>query len=269
MWTISLYKCDIIYIGCENMSYEELMALLDYRLSNNIEPLLTEEEAMSYLGDEVINAIDSIYKFKSEYGFEIFTHGTQLELANRIIEKGYHWSSERITEEEFMHDTGLTQLNRSYFVENEENNSVKTYSLIMPRKVDVNSRGYYFEYDLSQHFVNGEISYAEFLTRFIAKNNNKPCNAILIGIFPSPKNTDLGYFEDRYFADLDEREGSIEFWHEDIIGKENFIAYVDNANKKVVFNPNFDPKRLLKNNPRAMAFDMSHDLDFISGEKQR
>lgn len=84
------------------MDYENLLKIMDYRIVNGIEPVISEQEAIEYLGDDLIQIIDLIYKFQEEYGFKIYTHGCFLESANKIIKNGYHWSSEEIDKSEFI-----------------------------------------------------------------------------------------------------------------------------------------------------------------------
>lgn len=92
------------------MTYESLLNLIYHRINNGIEPVISEEEAMDYLGKDLIEIIDLIYKFQEDYGFQIYTYGCFSYHANKIIEHGYHWSSEIIDKNEFVSKTGCKQI---------------------------------------------------------------------------------------------------------------------------------------------------------------
>lgn len=121
---------------------------------------------------------------------------------------------------------------------------------------------------MSQHFVKGQISYADFLTRFIAHNNNVPCTHMIVGLVPSVDN--ISYFADKYSVDYDDGDGAFEFWHEEINDSQIFIGYLDVKNKKFVLNKKFDLKHLLKDNSRAMAFTIKDPLlDLVSDSSNK
>ena len=42
------------------MDYENLLKIMDYRIVNGIEPVISEQEAIEYLGDDLIQIIDLI-----------------------------------------------------------------------------------------------------------------------------------------------------------------------------------------------------------------
>lgn len=111
---------------------------------------------------------------------------------------------------------------------------------------------------MTQHFVQGQISYSAFLTRFIAKNKNVSCTHIVIELVADMDN--ISYFSSKYSIDFDDNDGSFQFRFEEINESQMFIGYLDVRNKEFVFNRKFDPKHFLKDNLRSMVFTLDDQL---------
>ena len=235
------------------MTYKELLEIIEFRIQNNVEPILTEEEAEEYLGESVVTQLYKIREYTTNGMYNLYTHGFTHDDGKKILSDGFHWESEIISKEEFVQETGIKYPESLLTGMKQNDEGLIENSIIIPEgKYD-----FMGQQDLSNRFLKGNISIAAFLTRFVAHYGNIPCANMLIAIIPE---CDKSYFSNRYEVIYNTNNGSIEFWKELINEPELFVGYLDIENKKIVYNPKFDSKKLVDTNSRAIGYDDQYDL---------
>ena len=235
------------------MSYKELLVLIADRIGKKIEPLLTEEEAEEYLGESIVEQLYKIMDFTYDSRYKLYTHGFIHDDASKILSEGFHWSSEEITKEVFIKETGIKYPESLLTGRSENDDGLIENSIIIPQEY----HGLSGEQDLSNRFLKGNISIAEFLLRFVSHYGDKPCTNMLMAIIPSGNKP---FFSYRYSISFDPDDNSFEFWKEEINESELLIGYLDIENKKIVYNPKFNSKKLIDKDDRTMAYDDTYDF---------
>lgn len=235
------------------MSYKELLVLIADRIEKKIEPLLTEEEAEEYLGKSVVEQLYKIMDYTTNSRYKLYTHGFTHDDGKNILLDGFNWSSERISKDVFIKETGIEYPESLLTGIGENDDGFIENSIVKPQEY----HGISWDQDLSNRFLKGNISIADFLLRFVAHYGDKPCANILMAIIPDG---DKSFFSNRYSVSFDPDDESLEFWKYEINESELFIGYLDIENKKIVYNPKFDSKKLIDKDDRTMAYDDTYDL---------
>ena len=152
------------------VTYKELLEIIEFRIQNNVEPILTEEEAEEYLGESVVTQLYKIREYTTNGMYNLYTHGFTHDDGKKILSDGFHRESEIISKEEFVQETGIKYPESllTGMKQNDEGlieNSIIKFPSIVEQKIIVERLDAAFE-NIDKLKANAEKQLAEAQTLF-------------------------------------------------------------------------------------------------------
>lgn len=206
---------DIIFVGCDNMSYEE---------------------AKEYYGEELCNLLIKIYDFCKKSGDVIYQHATDLDSANNIIRNGFICSTSKIA------SIPIKILENSPVDCIQDENGVKTY-IYNGEQCGLRENGIRDELSDTQHFFENTNCNLDFDSLTNPNINRSGFGATCIFVVSKDFHGSREYKQfgvvESHFDDWEDQQVPETYFERHIIPKQFCIGYLDVNNKRFLANSSF------------------------------
>lgn len=200
---------------------------------------ISEEEAMEYLGEEIVSKIYSMLDFCRQDGFQLLLHGCDVSSAENIMARGYKLGNlKEISQEEFLKNVqspSLENLPENGIVYEDITGDISDSISIEYEK----NKSAYLKKDLNQHFT-GYMSFSDLVGRFIAHNYGVPCGAMVFVLYPDFVSEEKEIARDYYgYSRSVDDFFDDSFYLVQRMPRGIVLGYLDVKEKELVINPHF------------------------------